>query len=150
MKLANTITIRVFDKEEDNHKETLKGLFELLGMTKEEIEEQKIEFKEQRATGFSQKEIMITEVVLEKDRHCNTFIKKLNEALTKEDKEKLITQTNRLDDNLDFFLRLNKDKLINAKYELTDTGECYHIKISVAAFPKNKMTAHRKIKEIFE
>ena len=54
------------------------------------------------------------------------------------------------DDDLNFFLRLEKPKLFNHEYWITDSGDCMHIKINLAAFPKKKEKAAPLIKEIFK
>ena len=56
----------------------------------------------------------------------------------------------RLDDNLDFFLRFGKDEYIrNDKLMLTDSGNCFHIKISIDAFPKKREIALKIADKIF-
>ena len=56
----------------------------------------------------------------------------------------------RLDDNLDFFLRFDKKEYIeNNMLRLTDSGNCIHIKISVAAFPKKREIGLNLVKSIF-
>ena len=55
----------------------------------------------------------------------------------------------RLDEELNFFLRLDKEKWVNEKeMKLTDSGKCFHIKISVAAFPKNMDIAIENFEKI--
>jgi RNA binding exosome subunit len=89
------------------------------------------------------------EIVLEKERHTNKFLKKLNEVLSIEDKRILVEQENRLDDNLKFFMRFDKEELINGKYVLTDSGSCFHITMIIEAHPKRKDVALKIVKEIF-
>lgn len=149
MKLANIISLRVFINPEENREKIREAFLNLLGWTEQELLDEKIFFKETKAKGFSEKIIIIIEASLEKDRHCNEFLKKLSQNLSKEDKQLLIEQTNRLDQELNFFLRLDKNSLLENKYVLTDSGECFHIKISVAAFPKRPDAAHKVVKMIF-
>jgi RNA binding exosome subunit len=42
-----------------------------------------------------------------------------------------------------------KQKLLNNELWITDCGECFHIRISIAAFPKKKEVALEVIKKIF-
>ena len=149
MKQANNIHIRVFCKTEENEEKILKGLKKIITLTDEELQKEKLEIKKTEAKGFDDK-IKIYEFQAEKNRHINQIIKNLNEQLTSADKERLRTQENRLDENLDFYMRLSKPLIIENIFELTDSGDCYHIKINIAAFPKNKETAKEKIKEIFK
>ena len=56
----------------------------------------------------------------------------------------------RLDKNLDLFLRFEKDTWINErKLVLTDSGKCFHLRISIAAFPKNREVALNVVKDLF-
>ena len=149
MKYANNIHIRVFCKKDEDEKKIIEGILNILSFSEEELVKEKLEIKKSEAKGFDEK-IKIFEFVAEKDRHTKKIIKHINEKLTKEDKQRLCEQENRLDDNLDFYIRLSKPLILENLYELTDSGECYHIKINIASFPKNKETTKQKIKEIFE
>ena len=150
MKLANNIEIRVFCPPEEDCLQIKQAFLDLIGMNEEKIEEEKISHKEQTAKGFQERKIKIFECTLEKDRHCNVFLKRISENLTEEDKDLILNQKNRLDANLNFFLRLEKEELIEGKYRITDSGECFHIKINVAAFPRKKEAAWTVLKEIFQ
>jgi len=43
---------------------------------------------------------------------------------------------------------LNKDKFLVDKYELTDAGNCLHIKIAIAAYPNKREVAVEILKQI--
>ncbi len=148
MKLVNNLNIRVFCKQEENREKIKEGIEKILGFDKDELKSEKIEIKKTQAKGFED-EIRIYEVFLENKRHLNKVLKKLNEELTTQDKKRIQTQENRLDNNLDFYIRLSKPLILENTFELTDSGDCYHIKINIASFPKNKETAKKKIQEIF-
>jgi len=145
MKFANKISLRVFCHPEEDVDEINKAFLDLLGFSAEEIEEQKIPFRKIDAKGFQQKSIVIFEADLLKDRHCNGFLKRLSHNLSYHDKEMMKDDDLRLDDNLDFFIRLDKAALEDKKYVVTDSGECFHVKISVSAFPKNRVAAWKTI-----
>ncbi len=147
MKLAHNIRISVFIKEGEDEKTTEETLKTLLpGNT----EKEKITIKKTIATGFNEKKIIILETTLEKERHTRKFLENINQELSPEDKKLLTTQENRLDENMHYYLRLDKEKLEEGIMRLTDKGNCYHIRISLAAYPKNKETAKKLIKEIFK
>lgn len=148
MKQANNVNIRVFCKPDEDKQKIREGIKKIIGITDEELKKHKQEIKETVAKGFEEK-ITILEAFIEKNKLLNQVLKTLNEELTDQDKERLISQENRLDENLDFYLRLSKPLIIKNSFELTDSGDCYHIKINIASFPKNKETAQQKIKEIF-
>ena len=61
----------------------------------------------------------------------------------------VVKQEDRLDEECNFFIRLDKEKLMNGECWITDSGDCYHIKISVAAFPKKKERAKQVVEQIF-
>ena len=149
MKFANIISLRVFVNPEEDREKIRAAFLYLLGWNEKELSEEKIFFKETKAKGFSEKIIIIMEATLEKDRHCNEFLKRLSQNLSVEDKEIMLSQTNRLDEELNFYLRLDKNSLLENKYVLTDSGECFHVKISVAAFPRRPDAAFKVVKMIF-
>ena len=148
MKLANSSKISVFAKEGEDPEKILSKLIALIPFT---IEEEKIALNKQNASGFNEKAIKIFEVTLIKDRHINGFLEFLNSKLTTDQKELLISQAeSRTDDDLNFLMRMDKDKLFNDEFHITDSGNCYHIKISLAVFPKKKENSLAVIKEIFK
>jgi RNA binding exosome subunit len=148
MKLANNINIRVFCKKEEDETEIRQGLLKIMNFNEEELIKEKLKITRNEAKGFDEK-IIILEILLEKERHTNKTLENIKEKLTEQDKELLREQENRLDVELDFYMRLSKTEIQKNNFELTDTGECYHIKINIAAYPKNKETAKQKINEIF-
>lgn len=149
MKLVNHIHFRVFCNPEEEKEKIRNAFLSLMGYSKEEILEEKIDYKEINAKGFQQKTIVIIEADLKKERHCNKFLKSLENKLKVEDKKLLIEQVNRLDDNLNFFIRLDKESLFEENYVLTDSGNCFHITMNIEAHPRRKDVAHKVVKQIF-
>ena len=149
MKQVNNIQIRVFCKKEEDEKKIIEGIYNIINFSEDEIIKEKLEIKKTEAKGFDEK-IKIFEFYAEKDRHTNHILKQLNEKLTNADKERLREQENRLDDNLDFYIRLSKPLILENSFELTETGDCYHIKINIAAYPKHKDKGLDMIKEMFK
>ncbi|MBI2129220.1 hypothetical protein HYU07_03185 [Candidatus Woesearchaeota archaeon] len=148
MKLANSVKISVFAKEREDPEKILSKLISLIPF---KIEEEKITLNKQNAAGFNERIIKIFEVTLIKDRHINGFLEFLNSKLTQDQKELLMQQADsRTDEDLNFFIRLDKEKLFNDEFCITDSGNCYHIKISLAVFPKKKENSLAVIKEIFK
>ena len=118
----------------DDNEEIIKR--KLLVLIPFDMEKEKIQLKETNAAGSNQSEIKIFEIELKKDRHINEFLENLNNKLDIEQKELLIRQINsRLDNDLNFFIRLDKEKLLNDNLCITDSGNCFHIRIYLAAFP---------------
>lgn len=146
MKLANNIRLSVFVKPEDDEAAVKKHMLALFPF---DLEEEKIVLKRSRASGFNQREIIILEVDLEKERHTNAFIDFFKSRLNEQQKSMVVKQEDRLDEECNFFIRLDKEKLMNGECWITDSGDCYHIKISVAAFPKKKERAKQVVEQIF-
>lgn len=148
MKLAHRIIISVFCKPEEDEGSVKASLLSLVPFN---LEDEKIGLKETNAKGFGNRTIKILEIDLEKEKHTALFLKHLNEMLNEEEKKLLVKQINsRLDDELDFFIRLDKSRLLNKEYFITDSGNCFHIKISIAAFPARKENGIRIVREIFK
>ncbi|KHO45548.1 MAG: hypothetical protein QS98_C0010G0074 [archaeon GW2011_AR3] len=147
MKVGTRVEIRVFLKEDDDISEVKKGLARLLPF---DIETEKIGLEEQAAEGFNRKKITIFKVVLAKDRHINSFIRKLFARFTARQKEMIHGQLeSRIDEGMNFFLRLDKESLIKENsLQVTDEGNCYHITLRVAAYPRTKNAAKKVIQAL--
>lgn len=148
MKQAHLIKLSVFINEAENFQE-IKDKF--LGFLPFNLDEEKIKLNEKRALGFWEKEITILEVTLTKRKHIKDFLENLLEKIEEKEKNIILEQAeSRLDENLNFFLRFKKDEFIkNNKLVLTDSGKCFHIKMSIAAFPKKREIGIKIVKEIF-
>jgi len=149
MKIAHLIRIKVFSYEhKDNGKLVLDKFLQLFPFN---LKEEKIELKKIEAKGFAEKKIIIYEVVLTKEKHTNAFIENLVKNLDEEQRKLILSQAeSRLDDKLNFFLRIDKDEYLdNNKLQLTDSGNCFHIEISVAAFPKNRENGLEIVRKVF-
>ena len=101
--------------------------------------------------GLEGRKIEIIKLDILKEAHTNFFLKNLLSKLTSEQKDLIVKEADlRVDDNLDFFIRFDKKKLFNKELEITTSGDCVHIRASVAAFPKNLDTATAVVKEMFK
>jgi RNA binding exosome subunit len=136
MKILNKAVVSVFVREGEDFEEIKSALVDLVPL---DLEKEKIPLQRKTANSFEDKKIVILKIELEKTRHTNALIKKLLTKLNKEQKELLLRQAeSRLDNHLHFFIRLDKDKLLNKEYEITDSGSCFHIKLHIAAFPSKR------------
>ena len=148
MKLANSIGIRVFSKDGEDDEKIVEMLKQLVPF---DYETEKIKLEIQNATGFNEMKIKIYTILLEKERHTRKFLELLIERLAKEQKELLLRQKeSRLNGQLNFYLRLDKEKLLAGEYWITDFGNCYHITISIAAFPRKREVALHIIEKLLE
>lgn len=104
--------------------------------------------KELESISISKEEsegLVVNEVVIKKNRLLNIFLDNLKEVMGDETKVVVDEAFEFVDNEYhDLYLRLDKDTL-----KLTRSGNCFHIKISVAAFPKNFESTKNKVIEIF-
>jgi RNA binding exosome subunit len=142
MKYAHFVEMRVFSKEEDDENAIRNKIAELFPFEKLEIESK-------TTFGFEEKKIIILTVHIKKNNHINKFISSLLERLGEEQKKTLLSQMDsRLDNNLHFFIRLDKGALLEDKYTLTDSGNCFHFRISIAAYPHDREIAKKIIMDM--
>lgn len=157
MKYCHTIIVNVFIKPEDIQQDNniIKKVEECIkSMIKldwnKENENQEI-LKIIKAEGFENRKIIIYELHLHKESHTTQFVNNLMHHLTIEQKQFLTTDKHsRLDEDLEFFIRLDKNKLLQGIYELTTLGDCFHIKMNIAAFPKKRESALQVIDEMLK
>lgn len=142
MKFFHSMTFRIFVYFDDDYFEIKESLSNLLKTVQEP---KKIVIEEQTAKGFDDNKIVILKTTLTKSVQINELVKKIaKETNLKTELE------NRLSDDLNIYLRLKKDEFTNNEFKLTDSGDCVHITISVAAYPKTIESAKNSIKEFVE
>lgn len=148
MKYAHLIKLTVFSYEPENSEIILGALLRFFPFN---LEDNKVTLKRSIASGFNERKIGIFEIILTKNSLIDQFLRNLLSNLDEKQQNQILQQAeSRLDKNLDFFLRFDKDSWINEKrLVLTDSGKCYHIRISIAAFPKKRDVALNVIKAIF-
>ncbi|MBR9677552.1 hypothetical protein GOV04_05400 [Candidatus Woesearchaeota archaeon] len=144
MKLFHNITISVFAPPEEDQEQIKSALLKLVSI-------EKILLKESKTVGFNDRQIIVYEIKLEKQRHITEFFNNLKKQLSVEQKELLLKQLDsRLDNDLFFYLRLDKNKLLNNEYIIVDSGNCFHIKFSIAVYPAKREKAIDLLEENFK
>jgi len=147
MKLAHNIELRIFVKENDIEEHILKKVHEIFPY--DEFKKENIEFESKISEGFEDKKIKVITVFTKRQRHATKILTNLMHNLKQEQKDILLKQLeSRLDEKLHFYIRLDKDKLLNNIYELTDSGNCFWIKICVAAYPHKREIAIDLVKHM--
>src|SRR3989338_798173 len=148
MKYAHSIRLNVFSYENENSGIILESFLKFFPFS---LKENKVELKKATAQGFNESTITIFEAVLTKTNLINQFLDFILSNLDKKQKELILKQIeSRLDDNLDFFIRFDKEEWMNNyKLELTDSGKCFHLKINVAAFPRKREVGLKIVNELF-
>lgn len=148
MKYAHSIKLTVFSYEHENSGKILDSFLRFFPFN---IEENKIEIAKRNATGFNESKIEIYEIILTKANLISQFLDFILGNLDEVQKETLIRQAeSRLDENLDFFIRFDKESWIkDKKLELTDSGKCFHTKMRIATFPSKREVALKTISDLF-
>lgn len=145
MEISHSVSIRVFCSQEENEAEIVNGLKQLLPF---DVEKEKITLQRQKALGFNDRKISILEVVLTKNKHVKAFLDNVLQKISATDKQMLLRQLDsRIDDEANLFIRFDKQSLAGQNNLLiTDTGNCYHVKIKIAAYPSTKEKAVEVVK----
>jgi RNA binding exosome subunit len=140
MKIAHSIRLSVFSYEGEDSEKIAKVFASLFPFP---LEQEKLAVKRTNASGFSEKTIVIFELFLEKEKHTSAFLKYLKQRLSDDQRQLLLRQSeSRLDSELSFFIRLDKPKLLDEdRVWITDSGNCFHIKMSIAAYPSTHESA---------
>ena len=148
MKQIHHIWLTVYCKPEDKEEFVIENLRKFLPF---DLEKQKIKLERKNATSVDERQIIIFQVHIDKQRHIKEFIENLNQILNDEQKELLLRQKkSRLDESNHFFIRFDKEKLIDKnEFFITDKGNCFHIKMSIAAFPTTRGIAFKVLEKIF-
>ncbi|MBI2101623.1 hypothetical protein HYT53_03335 [Candidatus Woesearchaeota archaeon] len=148
MKYAHLVKLTAFSHEGEDS-ESIRDAF--LRFFPFSLEENKVILNKTAAEGFHGRKIAVFGAKLAKNSLISRFLENLLSNLDEIQKQKTLMQLDsRLDENLDFFLRFDKDSWIEEnKLVLTDSGKCFHLKISIAAFPKKREAALNVIMDLF-
>lgn len=147
MKLAHYVRIRVLCKDNENPKIIEKVFRKLIPFN---LEEQKLKLEINTVKGVKENNITIMQVELKKDSHSSKFIKFISKSLSSDQKNLLINELDtRIDDKNHIYIRLDKEKLLNNEFIITDNGNCFHITICLACYPSTKENAIKLAKNVF-
>jgi len=151
--MAHHIIVTVFVKPEDRISDPdieSKVMAALIGLFPFDLSIEKINVQKETAEGFEGRKIIIYKIGLFKESHTTAFIRNLGSKLNQDQKDLLLRQAeSRLDENLDYFIRLGKQELLHGDYYITGSGDCFHTRIGIAAFPKKRETALQVIGKFF-
>jgi len=138
MKLAHYVEMRVFVKASDDRGAIESKIREMFPF---DLEKEKIEFKSLQAQG-DEGPMSILTVFIKKERHTKRFLRSFFNRFNQSQREMLHEQLDtRLDGGLHFYIRLDKPQLLEGNVFLTDSGNCFHFEISVAAYPHKRYIA---------
>ncbi|MBN1386541.1 hypothetical protein JW968_06245 [Candidatus Woesearchaeota archaeon] len=144
MKLAHNVEVSVFIKPEDDGQKTVDKLCSLFpfDIKDEKLKKSELFYDISSVKSFGDRTIQIHKVVIRKSSLLNQFLKHLMHSLSQEQKELIARQLDsRVDDNGNFFMRLDIEKILQDQFWICDEGSCFHIRINLASFPKTKERA---------
>lgn len=135
MKHFHYIKLTVFVKEGEDEQRIAERLRALVPF---DLEAENIVIEQTRATGALDNPIVILSITLTKPKHTNAFLERLLDSLTAEQKTLLLQQApTRLDAECNFFIRFDKNAWLENTLQVTDSGNCFHIKMNLAVYPVN-------------
>jgi len=147
-KLVHNIKIRVFEKNPKNLNETKKVFNEILPV---DFEKEKIDINHEKAEGFNQKTIHILTLQTSKRRHNHMLLNNIFNKMDQKDKERVKKERKtRLDNEGNFYFRLDKKSLLNKKYEIIEGGNCFHFTIKLAAYPMKKENILKSLDQLMK
>lgn len=147
-KLAHSVELSVFImEEEEDHTEAL--TVKLSSLVPFSLEKEKVKLVRQAATGFNERMILIVKITLTTWRHVRAVLEHLRDSLSEQQRAIILSQArSRLDEENHFYLRFDKNALVEKdKLELTDSGECFHIRIAFAVYPKTEEAALKAVED---
>jgi hypothetical protein len=140
MRYIHNVTVSVFMAEDEDTADAYAIFYALLPDI--DFEKEKVSVEIAKAEGFDHKIIYFCSLKTHKQRHNKLVVETVFAALSKQDRQKLYREReSRMDDEGSFYLRLEKNALQEGLYRLTDEGDCFHMKIKLAAYPKTKENA---------
>ena len=121
MKTAHNAEITVFANEGEDLEKIKRKIKNLAAI---DLTKEKAILEHTTATGALNNRIDILKIRLEKERQVNQFLQELMSKLTKEQKNMLLEQTeSRVDEECNFFIRLDKEKLLDGdNVDVDDEG----------------------------
>jgi RNA binding exosome subunit len=153
MKYIHNAKITIFLKPEEYHNTPeliikIKNIFHKLLPI--DFDKEKLAILEEQVESFENRKIKIYTLEFSKETHTKVFLKTLKDLLREEQCQTILKQEeSRLDEELCFYIRLDKEAALKDVFELTDSGDCVHIKMHVTAFPKNREVGLKTVEEMF-
>lgn len=139
-KLAHYLEIRVFEYPTEDSEKIKKALVNILGIDEEEIEE-KIEKEEVESQHGAR--IVRYDYKTERWSEVKDLMKKIFDQVKKPE------NLNRyLNEEGDFFIRLDKQKAYEGEIEPSESGDVIHVKVKIASYPFNQEQVRENLEEL--
>lgn len=134
MKLLHNITVTIFDKDEDDR---ILPFFRRL--FPDDWKKAGINYRKEAAEAYDQSAMMIHSLKIHKQRVVEAGVARIYEFLPDHERKRLVADVaNRVDDEAFWFVRLDRESALAGELRLTEEGDCVHLRIKAAAYPKNK------------
>ena len=144
-KQIHSIKINVFEKNQDEI-EKINQIYQYLLPL--DFKKEKIDLHHEQLEGLNQKIIYSITLETNKKRHNILLIEAIFGNLEKNEIKKIYGQIeSRLSDEGDFYIRLDKQSLLDKSFILTEDGDCFHIKIKIAGYPAKRQIFITTIKK---
>jgi RNA binding exosome subunit len=147
MKLIHSIKIDLFSKSDDPKE--INDAFDFIlpfDPVKEKVDITAKYYGKDEETD-SGDPLTVYTVNIDKQSQITRTIEYLRRMLSPIQKRDIIDTTKKfMDEDCCMFIRLDKQSLLKKQFELVEHGDCFHIRINIAAYPKSVS----KAKEIAE
>jgi len=140
------------DEEKEEEEEVDEQEEEVINVEESVVEQFDVEEEGEEREIEEDKTNIVYSVEITAQRHTTKFLEEFMKRFDEKEINLLSTQLeSRLDDNLDFYIRLDKDKLLDEnKAYVVDQGNCFWFKISIAAYPHSREIAKKIVEKILE
>lgn len=147
MRLVHNVTVSVFSRTAEEKNAIHKVLISLIP----DEDPSKISIREEIAEAYDETSIFIYSMKLHRQRIIRRFLETLFDNLSSEDLQRIYDERElRVDDEGCLYIRLDKASLKDGSFEMTDSGDCFHIRIKLAAYPKNKENAMEALGTLYQ
>lgn len=158
MKYFHNIKISAFSPQTESKELEEKLLKFLPDSIVKDINDKKLEIELERLAGDNP--IDSYSLYLKRNRHCNEFMKVLVAKLIEKYKEHehkegfesakdtvISRLVKRIDEKCRVYIRIDKKDFLDDVFTLTYSGNCIHIKVTMASYPKSAENSEKLITE---
>ncbi|MBN2880965.1 hypothetical protein JXM83_02835 [Candidatus Woesearchaeota archaeon] len=151
MKLMHGIKIEVFGKDLEDNK--INDAFDFLlpfDLLQNKVKIETEYFGPDPEIGIGEP-ITSYKTLITQQRLLTEFISFLRKMLSPSQKEDIVTNASKfMDEDCNAYIRFDKESLFKKELELTKGGNCFHVTISLAAYPKTIEKAREVVTQLFQ